>query len=151
AVRPGVRVNRVGLSDEIVVGPRLHVTETLPRCTSLSQTLGVYHQPPSPTDLDPVFGNKPLDGRCAVHAALARRAPVADTAPPEVTAYGQEMPDLSVDVVTGATPIADNGSGQAGGLLAISRDLVDEQFGSYSYREAVGKGRAYGVEVQVKR
>src|SRR5690606_498592 len=132
-------------------GPRFHGTETLPRCMSLSQTLGVYHQPPSPTDLYPVFGNQSLEGSRAVQAALAWRAPLAATAQLQVTAYGQEMRDLSVDVVTGATPIADNGSGQAGGLLAISRELVDEQFGSYSYREAVGKGRAYGVEVQVKR
>src|SRR5689334_15053233 len=69
----------------------------------------------------------------------------------QVTTYGAVMGDQSVDVVTGATPIADNGSGQAGGLFAVSRELVDEQFGSYSYREAVGKGYAYGAELQLRR
>lgn len=151
AVRPGLRVDRFGLSDEVAIGPRLNVTEQLPRCMTLTQSLGVYHQPPSPTDLDPVFGNQTLGGSWAVQGALAWKAPLSDVAQVQVTAYGQEMRDLSVDVVTGATPIADNGSGQAGGLLAVSRELVDEQFGSYSYREAVGKGRAYGVEVQLKR
>jgi hypothetical protein len=151
AVRPGLRVDRFGLSDEIVVGPRLNVTEQGPRCTTLTQSVGVYHQPPSPTDLDPVFGNQSLEGSWAVQGAAGMRAPLSDAAQLGVTAYGQVMRDLSVDVVTGATPIADNGSGQAGGLLAVSRELVDEQFGSYSYREAVGKGYAYGVEVQLKR
>lgn len=151
AVRPGLRVDRFGLSDEIVVGPRLNVTEQGPRCSTLTQSLGVYHQPPSATDLDPVFGNQELEGSWAVQGAAGVRAPLSDVAQIGVTAYGQVMRDISVDVVTGATPIADNGSGQAGGLLAVSRELVDEQFGSYSYREAVGKGYAYGAELQLKR
>ena len=32
-------------------------------------------------------------------------------------------------------------------LLGISRELVDTQFGSYSYREAIGSGHAYGIEL----
>ncbi len=151
AIRPGARVDRFGISGEIRFGPRLNVTEQLPRCITLTQSIGLYHQPPSATDLDPVFGNRTLGGSWAAHAALGARAPLSDLALAQVTAYAQEMRDLSVDVVTGATPIADNGSSQAGGLLAISRELVDEQFGSYSYREAVGKGRAWGVELQLRR
>jgi hypothetical protein len=151
AVRPGVRLDRFGLSEEIVVGPRLNVTEKGPRCTTLTQSVGLYHQPPSPTDLDPVFGNQSLEGSWAVQGAAGVKAPLSDVAHVQVTTYGAVMGDLSVDVVTGATPIADNGSGQAGGLFAVSRELVDEQFGSYSYREAVGKGYAYGAEVQLRR
>ena len=150
-VRPGLRIDRFGLSGEVTVGPRLNVTEELPRCMTLTQSAGVYHQPPSATDLDPVFGNQQLQGSWAIQGAVGLRAPLSDVAVAQITAYGQLMEDLPVDVVTGATPIGDNGSGQAGGLLAVSRELVDEQFGSYSYREGVGKGRAYGVEIQVRR
>ncbi len=151
AIRPGLRLDRFGLSGELTLGPRLTVTEELPRDLLLSQSLGLYHQPPSATDLDPVFGNRTLEGSWAAQAAVGAAAPLGDLARLQVTIYGQEMRDLPVDVVTGATPVADNGSGQAGGLLAVSRELVDEQFGSYSYREAVGRGRAWGVEVQLRR
>ncbi len=151
AVRAGARVDRFGLSGEVHLGPRLTVTEKLPRCMTLTQSIGLYHQPPSATDLDPVFGNRTLRGSWSAQAAIGLRAPLTEAATVQITVYGQAMRDLPVDVVTGATPIADNGSSQAGGLLAISRELVDEQFGSYSYREAVGRGRAYGVELQLRR
>ena len=67
------------------------------------------------------------------------------------TLYGQVQRSLAVDSVSGATPISDNGGGQSGGLLGISRELVDEQFGSYSYREYIGRGRAYGLELFARR
>ena len=38
-----------------------------------------------------------------------------------------------------------------GGLLGISRELIDTQFGSYSYREAIGLGHAYGLELSVRQ
>jgi hypothetical protein len=67
------------------------------------------------------------------------------------TLYMQAQRSLAVDTVSGATPISDNGGGQSGGLLGISRELVDEQFGSYSYREYVGRGRAFGLELFARK
>jgi hypothetical protein len=69
----------------------------------------------------------------------------------KATAYVLQQDQLPVDVVTGATPISDNGSEQAGGLLAISRELVDAEFGSYTYREYIGHGRAWGLELLARR
>jgi hypothetical protein len=67
------------------------------------------------------------------------------------TVYYQDLRQLPVDAITAATPISDNGGPESGGLLGISRELVDTQFGSYSYREGIGTGRAYGLELIARR
>jgi TonB dependent receptor len=67
------------------------------------------------------------------------------------TAYYQQQSNLPVDVISGATPISANGGEQAGGLFGIARELIDAQFGSYSYREDVGEGYSYGLEMMARR
>jgi len=150
-LRPGVRADHFGLSDQWTIDPRVVVTAQLPHHITLSQSIGRYHEPPLVTDLDPIFGNRVMLGSSATQAATTLRAIVGDDKEISATAYYQDLRQLPVDVITGATPISANGGEESGGLLGVSRELVDSQFGSYSYREAVGRGTAYGLELIARR
>jgi hypothetical protein len=132
------------------VDPRLEVRERLGGAV-LSQAVGVYHESPMVTDLDPAFGKRALAALSSLQISASVEAAVADLFVGKATAYAQVQDDLPVDVVTGATPISANGSEQAGGLLAISRELIDQQFGSYSYRQDIGHGRSWGLELLARR
>jgi hypothetical protein len=150
-VRPGVRGDYLGLPRTYSVDPRVVVHERLPAGVELEQSVGVYHSPPLVTDLDPIFGDRVMLGSKALQAALGGKAIIGDDKEVSATFYYQDLSQLPVDAVSSATAISDNGGTESGGLLGISRELVDEQFGSYSYREAIGTGRAYGVELIARR
>jgi hypothetical protein len=151
-LRPGLRGDHFGLSDQWTLDPRLSVHEHLPHGISLTQQIGIYHEPPLITDLDPVFMRPaPMLGSKSTQVALGAKAIVGDSSEISATAYYQDLAQLPVDAVSTATPISANGASESGGLLGISRELVDTQFGSYSYREAIGTGHAYGIELIARR
>lgn len=151
-LRPGLRGDHFGLSDQWTLDPRLVIHETLPGGVTLTQAVGIYHAPPLITDLDPIFMRpEPMRGAAATQVALGAKAVVADDNELSATAYYQDLRDQPVDAVSAATPLSANGGTDSGGALAISRELVDAQFGSYSYREAIGRGRAYGLELIARR
>jgi hypothetical protein len=150
-LRPGLRVDYLGLPKTWSADPRIVVHERLPGGIRLEQSVGMYHSPPLVTDLDPIFGDRVMQPSKAIQAAFGATAIVGDDKELSATAYYQRLRQLPVDAVSAATPIADNGGSESGGLLAISRELVDEQFGSYSYRDSIGKGYAYGVELIARR
>ena len=151
-LRPGLRGDHFGLSDQWTLDPRLVVHERLPYGITLTQQIGIYHEPPLITDLDPVFmRTQPMLGSTATQYAVGAKAIIADSAEVSATAYYQDLSQLPVDAVSAATPISANGAEESGGLLGISRELVDTQFGSYSYREAIGTGHAYGLELIARR
>jgi hypothetical protein len=149
-VRPGVRMDYYGLADQTVVDPRLTVAERFGDAV-VTQSLGVYHESPLVTDLDPIFGSRSLPPPESVQASASIEAPFQRLFVGQATVYAQQQSNLPVDTVTGATPISESGSMHAGGLLSISRELVDEQFGSYSYREYVGTGESWGIELMARR
>jgi hypothetical protein len=151
-LRPGLRGDHFGLSEQWTLDPRLALRERLPHGISLTQQIGIYHEPPLITDLDPAFMRKtPMLGSKATEVALGAKAIIGDSSEVSATVYYQDLAQLPVDAVSAATPISANGSEESGGLLGISRELVDTQFGSYSYREAIGTGHAYGVELIARR
>ena len=150
-LRPGVRADHFGLSDQWTLDPRIALTAQLPHQVTLVQSLGRYHEPPLVTDLDPIFGDRVMLGSSATQAATTLKTIVGDDKEISATVYYQDLRQLPVDAITSATPTSANGSEESGGLLGISRELVDTQFGSYSYREAIGKGRAYGLELIARR
>jgi hypothetical protein len=151
-LRPGLRGDHFGLSDQWTLDPRLSLRERLPYGISLTQQIGMYHEPPLITDLDPVFQRTtPMLGSKATQIAVGAKAIVGDSSEVSATAYYQKLAQLPVDAVSAATPISANGAEESGGLLGISRELVDTQFGSYSYREASGTGHAYGLELIARR
>jgi hypothetical protein len=150
-LRPGLRGDHFGLSQQWTLDPRVVFDAELPHHVTLSQSLGRYHEPPLVTDLDPIFGDRIVLGSSATQAATTLKAIVGDDKELSATVYYQDLRQLPVDAITSATPASANGSEESGGLLGISRELVDSQFGSYTYREAVGTGRAYGVELIARR
>ena len=56
AIKPGVRVEHYGLTGEDVIDPRLSLSLSLTETLTLRETLGRYHQPPTPGDVDPNGG-----------------------------------------------------------------------------------------------
>lgn len=150
-LRPGLRVDYLGLPRQTTFDPRLALRERLPHGVELEQSVGVYHSPPLVTDLDPIFGAREMGAARALQAAFGAKVILGDDKELSATAYYQDLGSLPVDAVSAATPISKNGGTESGGLLGISRELVDEQFGSYSYREAIGTGRAYGVELIARK
>ncbi|HWN72142.1 MAG TPA: carboxypeptidase regulatory-like domain-containing protein, partial [Haliangium sp.] len=149
-VKPGLRIERYGLSEEWAIDPRLNLAQPLPRGVTLKQSVGVYHQPPNPPDLDPVFGNERLGSSYAVQtsAGVEWKLPAGV----EITATGffDQAWDVPVDVVSTATGAAEPGNALSGGGGAASRELSTEQFGTYSYQENVGRGRNYGMETLIR-
>jgi hypothetical protein len=103
------------------------------------------------TDLDPIFGDRVMHGSSATQIATTVKTIVGDDKELSATAYYQDLRQLPVDAISAATPTTANGGTESGGLLGISRELVDTQFGSYSYREAIGTGYAYGLELIARR
>ena len=150
-VRPGLRGDHFGLSDQWTLDPRLAVTVQLPKDVTLIQSVGRYHAPPLVTDLDPIFGDRVMLGSSATQVATTFKSILGDDKEVSATVYYQDLNQLPVDAITAATPTSANGGTESGGLLGISRELVDTQFGSYSYREAIGTGHAYGLELIARR
>jgi hypothetical protein len=150
-IRPGVRADHFGLSDQWTFDPRIVANIKLRGELTLIQSLGRYHAPPLVTDLDPIFGDRVMLGSSATQAATTVKTIVGDDKELSATAYYQDLRELPVDAISSATPTSANGGTESGGLLGISRELVDTQFGSYSYREAIGTGYAYGLELIARR
>ncbi|MGE0549144.1 MAG: TonB-dependent receptor [Kofleriaceae bacterium] len=150
-VRPGLRGDHFGLSDQWTLDPRIVISAQLPHDITLVQSLGRYHAPPLVTDLDPIFGDRVMLGSSATQIATTIKTIVGSDKELSATAYYQRLRELPVDAITSATPTSANGGTESGGLLGISRELVDTQFGSYSYREAIGRGHAYGLELIARR
>jgi hypothetical protein len=151
-LRPGVRGDHIGLSDQWTLDPRILIHERVAANVELTQSAGIYHSPPLITDLDPIFMRPaPMLGSKATQVAFGAKMQLDDNSEASATAYYQHLRQLPVDAVSAATPISANGGTDSGGALGISRELVDAQFGSYSYREAIGNGHAYGIELIARR
>jgi hypothetical protein len=149
-IRPGVRLDYYGLADTPVIDPRLTVSERVGGGI-LTQSIGMYHQSPLVTDLDPIFGDRKLEAPESIQASAAVEAPFDDIFVGKATVYGMVQSQLPVDVANPLSPVPTDDGQHAGGLLSISRELVDDQFGSYSYREYKGSGYSYGIELQARR
>jgi hypothetical protein len=150
-LRPGLRVERYGLTDEWAIDPRLAVLHELGDRVTISESVGLYHQPVSPVDLDPALGGQDLRASAAVQAAVGATVRIGAGIEAGATAFGQSMRDLAADAVTGATPITAGGSRQSGGVGAIVTELSADQFGTYSYKRSIGRGRAWGTELLLRK
>lgn len=150
-LRPGLRADYFGLSEQWTLDPRVMLSVQLTEDTTLIQSLGRYHAPPLVTDLDPIFGERVMRGSSATQVATTVKSIVGDDKEVSAAVYYQGLGELPVDAITSATPTSANGSSESGGVIGISRELVDTQFGSYSYREAIGSGHTYGLELIARR
>ena len=143
-VKPGLRLERFGISQEWVTDPRISVRQKISDALDLRQSIGLYHQPPALSDKD--WGNAKLRSSYATQADIGATWKPTPAVSLGTTVFGSQSERLPVDVVSSASAISAGGSIEAGGVGAIQSQLVEEQFGSWRYREAVGKGRSYGAE-----
>lgn len=152
AVQLGLRGERYGLTEEWVLDPRISLRQQLTPNISLSQSLGRYHQPALATSIDYQLPGEPFRASSAWQASAGINV-VSEVLGGDIsaTAFGAELSDLPVDVITGATPIASPGSPASGGAAAVSRELMEEQFGRYSYQANRGRGMTYGFETLIRR
>lgn len=152
AIQPGLRGDRFGLTDEWVLDPRITFRQQASPSVVFTQSIGRYHQPVLATALDYQLPGAPIRASQAWQASAGINV-VSKKLGGDVTvnAFGATLRDLPVDVVSGATPISAPGSAGAGGVGAASRQLTEEQFGSYSYQASRGRGRTYGFETLVRR
>jgi hypothetical protein len=126
----GVRGERLGLTREWVLDPRVTLRQQLTDAVTLSQTFGRYHQPALPTAIDYQLPGEPFRASHAWQASAGVNVVSAALGGDlSATAFGAALRDLPVDVVSGATPLASPGSPAAGGAAAVSRELTEEQFG----------------------
>ena len=152
AVQPGLRGERFGLTDEWVLDPRLTLRQQLTESVAFTQTVGRYHQPPLVTAIDFRLPGEPFKASYAWQVSAG--ATVVDKrlgGDITTTAFAARLDNLAVDVVSGATPLADPSSAAAGGFGAASRELTEENFGRYAYQASRGRGRTYGVETLIRR
>lgn len=152
AIQPGLRGDRFGLTREWVLDPRITFRQQATPSVVFTQSIGRYHQPVLATALDYQLPGEPIRASRAWQASAGVNV-VSKMLGGDVTvnAFGATLRDLPVDVISGATPIAAPGSAAAGGVGAASRQLTEEQFGSYSYQASRGRGRTYGLETLVRR
>lgn len=149
-VKPGLRLERYGLSDEVVIDPRLQVTHTLSPRLVVRESIGLYHQPPTAADIDPDFGNPALDSSVTLQTSAG-----VETVGPlgmqiGATVFFHRGWNQPVAVAppdgTGFEPPGNPGSGMG----AVMLELLEEQLGSFEYRDNVGHAVGYGVELGVK-
>lgn len=147
SVKPGVRVDAYGLSEEIVVDPRLNVHLKLAPSVTLRQSIGRYHQPPIPADVDPFNGNPKLDGSYMDQASLGIDAELRNGVLASLTGFAGFGDGIGVEVPHGKDPSVEP---SLGGLGPTFQLLLEKQLGFSSYRANLGRARQVGIEALVK-
>lgn len=152
AVKPGVRVEAYGLSGELVVDPRLNIHQKLSDGVTLRQAIGRYHQPPTPTDVDPSRGNPKLDSSYTDQISLGIDAELPASIVSSVTGFYHDGKRIAVRATPPGEPMdPDDRELNLGGLGPTFLLLLEKQLGFVEYREHTGRARSYGVEVSLKR
>jgi hypothetical protein len=150
ALKPGVRAELYGLSGELVVDPRLNLHQQLTERVTLRQSVGRYHQPPTPGDVDPTNGNPALDSSYVDQATLGVDAQLPRGVFASITGFFSYGRHLGVHV-RNPRPGGDVPDPDLGGLGPTFELLLEKQLGFAIYREAVGRARSAGIEVLLKR
>ncbi len=146
AIKPGLRVDRYGLTNELVVDPRLDIVQRLTDTYTLRETIGRFHQPPTPGDVDPQNGNPKLKSSYFDQASVGLDANFGDTTA-SLTGFLGYGHDLGVAMPSTANAGAtDDGNG----LGPTFRLLLDKQLGFPIYRENIGSARTFGGELALK-
>jgi hypothetical protein len=143
-LKPGLRFEHYGLSEESVLDPRLALRLPLSSWLALRESIGRYHQPPTPGDVDPNGGNPNLKASYYDAASLGFEAAGGDWTGSITGFYsdGQLQP-----VRTSVVPDFEN----LGTLGPTFAQLLEKQLGLAFYRENIGRAKNYGVELLIKR
>ncbi len=149
-VKPGLRLERYGLSDEVVLDPRLQVTHTLSPKLVIRESVGLYHQPPTAADTDPDHGNPALDSAVTLQTSAGLEAVGPLGMQLGVTGFFHRGWNQPTAVLPPPDKHFDTASEPGSGLGAVMLELLEEQLGSFEYRDNVGESVAYGVELGVR-
>ncbi|HEY1815956.1 MAG TPA: TonB-dependent receptor [Kofleriaceae bacterium] len=145
SIKPGLRVDHYGLSNEFVVDPRLAVREQLTEQLVLRETIGRFHQPPTPGDVDPNGGNPALKSSYFDQAALGVDAALGKGWSGSITGYYNVGHNLGVQIGQGGPEFSDLGA--LGPTLEL---LLEKQLGLAFYRENIGRALDRGIELSIK-
>ncbi|HEY5924850.1 MAG TPA: TonB-dependent receptor [Kofleriaceae bacterium] len=141
---PGLRLEHYGLSNESVIDPRLSLSLPLASWLTLKESVGRYHQPPTPGDVDPNGGNRNLKSSYYDSASLG--AEFSDgVLSGSVTGFYSQGFDQ------GVRTIETFDFSNLGSLGPTFAQLLEKQLGLTFYRENIGRARNYGIELLLKR
>ncbi len=150
AVKPGVRVEAYGLTGEVVIDPRLNIHQQLSETLTLRQSIGRFHQPPTPGDLDPSQGNPRLLSSVTDQISLGVDTKLPHEILASATAFFNYGTGIGVKT-RNPRPGSDQPEPNLGGLGPTFELLLEKQLGFATYRENFGRARSYGLEVLLKR
>lgn len=147
SIKPGLRAERYGLTNEVVLDPRLNIQQKIADGITARQSLGRFHQPPAPGDVDPDNGNPDLKSSYFDQAALGVDADVAEGVSMSLTGFYNYGHNLGVRTPRDAS---DTISPELGGIGPTFDLLLQKQLGFGVHRMNLGRGRTYGLEVMIK-
>ncbi len=149
AVRPGVRLEHYGLTDETVVDPRITADEHLAPGVTLRAAVGRFHQPPTIADVDPVNGNPALRSSYTDQVSLGVAAELPYDLHASLVGYYTYGRGIGVPVPSGIglyTPQPD-----FGGFGPTIAEMLEKELGTSTFRMNLGRARDQGVELALRR
>jgi hypothetical protein len=146
SLKPGLRVEHYGLSSEVVVDPRVAIRERLTEHLVLRETVGRFHEPPTPGDVDPNGGNPSLKASYFDQAAVGIDGDFTPGWSFSLTGYYNVGNHLGIRTDSAAQDFND-----LGGLGPTFELLLEKQLGLAFHRVDEGRAIDKGVELLVKR
>jgi hypothetical protein len=146
AVRPGVRVEHYGLTDEVVADPRVTADEQLAPGVTLRAALGRFHQPPTVADVDPANGNPALHSSYTDQISLGVGVELPYELHASLAGYYTYGRDIGVPVAHGLAPPPD-----LGGFGPTFAEMLEKELGTSSFRANLGRARDEGIELALRR
>lgn len=150
SVKPGMRVELYGLTGELVIDPRINVSQQLTDSITLRQSVGRFHQPPTPADVDPSSGNPALESSHIDQLSLGIDARLPRDVLASITGFYSYGTDLGVQI-RNPRPGGNGPEPNLGGLGPTFQLLLEKQLGFAIYRDNIGRARSYGAELLLKR
>ena len=149
-LRPGLRIERYGLSGDVVVDPRLVVSHDLPGGIRLRESIGLYHQPPLAVDVDPALGDLGLSPSYSVQATVGLDLQLGRSVEFSATGFQDQLYDQPVALTSPDEPASAGTGPQSGGFISIGRELAEEQLGRSGAQANMGRGDNRGLELLLK-
>jgi outer membrane receptor protein involved in Fe transport len=144
-LKPGLRLEHYGLSDETVIDPRLAMSLPLDATWTLRESIGRYHQPPTAGDIDPNGGNPNLKSSYYDSVSLGAEANVGPWSA-SITGFLSRGEQQGTRVAHELSDFDNLGS-----LGPTFAELLEKQLGLSFFRQNIGKARNKGVELLIKR
>jgi hypothetical protein len=148
AVKPGLRFDGFGLTHERAFDPRLNISQQLTDTVTLRQSIGRFHQPPTPADVDPIDGNPALHSSYVDQMSLGIDRDLGDTS---ASATGFYNYGRGIGVPVPNFQPGDSYQPNLGGLGPTFELLLEKQLGFSQLKRDVGRARSMGIEVLLKR